>query len=130
MNKSDGEEIQLERYYRLRNVVDMTEAHHRVLLDSIIACDVDRDGDGGDIIDRTHEVTAEIIKLIPDYKKIKNSGLWETRALCPLCGRSSASTNEGFKLTEGMRRHLTGDSLKGERCPVIEAAYLLAFWPR
>ena len=38
------------------------------------------------------------------------------------------NTNEGFKLDEGMRRHLTGDSNKGAACFVIQAARRLATW--
>jgi len=122
VNESDGEKIKLELYELLRNIVDMPEAHHRLLLRSIISCD------RVDVHQRTHEVTTEIIKLIPDDMKRKREGLYEIRALCPLCGGRGTNTNEGFKLDEGMRRHLTGDSNKGTACFVMQAARRLATW--
>ncbi|MDB3967347.1 hypothetical protein N9399_06310 [Porticoccaceae bacterium] len=122
MNESDGEKIKLELYELLIAIVDMPEAHHRLLLRSIISCD------RVDVRQQTHEVAAEIIKLIPDHKKRKLKGLYEIRAVCPLCGGRGMNTNEGFKLDEGMRRHLTGDSNKGSPCFVMQAARRLATW--
>ena len=42
----------------------------------------------------------------------------EERALCPLCGKGSMSAHQpGFKLPEGLSRHLTGSS--ANKCAVM-----------
>lgn len=51
---------------------------------------------------------------------------WEARALCPLCrGGSTSPTDRGFKLPEGLLRHLTGER-KAHECDIMVIARKLA----
>lgn len=71
------------------------------------------------------EAAEKIIELCTDVTQRTDQGyLYEERARCPLCGKGpeSAYTGEaGFKLPEGLRRHLTGYGNSRE-CSVFGAA--------
>jgi hypothetical protein len=49
----------------------------------------------------------------------------ERRAACPLCREPGVSLHGGFRLPDGMRRHLEGSG-RSRRCAVMHAAFELA----
>lgn len=71
------------------------------------------------------EAAAKITELCTDVTQRTDQGyLYEERAKCPLCGKGPESAYDGeagFKLPEGMRRHLTGYG-RSRECSVFGAA--------
>lgn len=74
------------------------------------------------------EAAEKIIELCTDVTQRSYQGyLYEERAKCPLCGNGPESFYDGhvgFKLPEGLRRHLTGYG-RSRECPVFGAARAL-----
>lgn len=75
------------------------------------------------------ETAEKIGDLCTDVTQRKYEGyIYEQRAKCPLCGdgpQSFYDGNSGFKLPEGLRRHLVGYG-NARECPVFGAARALA----
>jgi hypothetical protein len=91
------------------NVTNMSTHGHGRLLRSFLQC---RSLD--EIFNLQDEIIEKIISLIPD----------QPRSPCPLCGSTPDNSVHGYKLDEGIRRHLNGRM--GHQCFVIEAARKLA----
>jgi hypothetical protein len=76
--------------------------------------------------DRAAYMIVELAEALPP----KISGM-AVRAYCPLCGDGAAILyEEGFKLPEGLRRHLVGWGARHNQCSVFNAATGLAraYW--
>jgi hypothetical protein len=75
-----------------------------------------------------HKHAARMIMKLAEVLPPELSGN-AARAYCPLCGES-ATYEEGFKLPEGLRRHLIGWGRAQSQCPVFNAADELAhmYW--
>lgn len=103
-----------------RTILDLMPPNIRQILDSYHSCTS---------TDSIHEWRVEAIeKLIRSAKILsrEEGSYWDERAYCPLCGDGSTSPYaSGFKVPEGLRRHLDGYG-NNSRCGVMVAARKLA----
>jgi hypothetical protein len=106
----------MARYTLLRT---LPEDMHR-LLTSYYDCETREES--WDWLDRVAEVVMDMAQPLPG-----TVGSWDgERGMCPLCGGGSDSYYEqGFKLPEGLRRHLVGYG-RTRQCAFTETAHKLA----
>ncbi|MEX2494822.1 MAG: hypothetical protein WD448_01970 [Woeseia sp.] len=113
-----------ELYRARRAILDLMPHDLEELLTSYYQCE-----SSSETYRWPDNVAYRIIDLIPDKTK-ETTYFGEVRANYPLCGRRTQGPfDEGFKLPEGMRRHLTGYG-NARQCDVMYAAEALArdYW--
>lgn len=112
-----------ELYLARQTIIDLMPENLREILDSYYQIKTTQDWYRWP--DQTAEKITALCTHVTDFKM--GGYVLESRAKCPLCGDGPQSYYDGqagFKLPEGLRRHLTGYG-RSRECPVFGAARAL-----
>lgn len=122
--KKKIESLEFELYLTRQTIIDLMSDEKQHILNSYYQCKTREE-----IYLWKNRIAKELIALIKPLP-IEYRSPFSKRALCPLCGQGTSSANEfGYKIPEGLRRHLVGWN-SNSQCSVTKAAFKLAldYW--